>query len=81
MSIMQWSAPEPPVAALGHGDADTIMFDRSNPAHVRELARELAEASGLEWESLPILEIACWLQRACTLVDALEQGPWQGFSC
>jgi hypothetical protein len=59
----------------------TIIFDRSDPAQVRELAHGLARASGVEWETLTLLEIACWLRRACALADALLRGPWRGWSC
>jgi hypothetical protein len=63
------------------GSSATIIFDRSDPVQVRELARGLAEASGYRWESLPLLEIVCWLRRACVLADALLAGPWRGAAC
>jgi hypothetical protein len=84
MNALRDHAERAPSSRGGRGSTGrrgTILFDRSNPVHVRELARGLAQASGLEWESLTLLEIACWLRRACALADTLAVGPWHGWAC
>ena len=84
MNAIQGSRERSPALTGGRsspGHVETVIFDRANPVHVRQLARGLAGASGVDWESLPLLEIACWLRRACALADALVAGPWRGWAC
>ena len=59
----------------------TILLDRDDPAHLRDLARKLARAYGERWERLSLFSIAGWLRCACALVDRLLAGPWRGWAC
>lgn len=47
----------------------SIIFDRNNSDHMRELARDLATAAKRQWDRLPFDEIVYWLHQAMKVAD------------